>query len=131
MGHWLQQSKNVSQITYGQRVLLTSIGPSEGMMMQGLQVLLGVVVLAVVIAGYGGCVEAIDIRLHSGTPLEERGREQLHRLLQMWSCQRGKEVRLDVMARLQGRSSEGRIDETDPHACRLGSRALWVCMESI
>jgi ketosteroid isomerase-like protein len=52
------------------------------MLMQELQVLFGVVVLAVITAGQAGRSEPIEIRLHSGTPLEERGRDQLHRLLQ-------------------------------------------------
>jgi hypothetical protein len=51
-------------------------------MMQGLQVLLGVVVLALTTAGQADHAETIEIRLHSGTPLEERGRDQLRRLLQ-------------------------------------------------
>ncbi len=50
-------------------------------MMQGLQVLLGVVVLALTTAGQAAHAETLEIRLHSGTPLEERGRDQLRRLL--------------------------------------------------
>ena len=49
--------------------------------MQGLQLLLGIVVLALTTAGQANNAEALSIRLHSGTPLEERGREQLLRLL--------------------------------------------------
>ena len=44
-------------------------------MIQGLQMLCGVVLLAVITVGQiMGGDEAIDIRLQSGTPLEERGR---------------------------------------------------------
>ena len=50
-------------------------------MMQGLQVLLGVVVLALTTVGQADHAETLQIRLHSGTPLEERGRDQLRRLL--------------------------------------------------
>src|SRR5262245_22355526 len=41
----------------------------------------GVVLLAVITVGRTWGAEAIDIRLQSGTPLEERGRDQLRRLL--------------------------------------------------
>ena len=50
-------------------------------MMQGLPVLLGVVVLALTTAGQVDHAEPLRIRLHSGTPLEEHGRDQLRRLL--------------------------------------------------
>jgi hypothetical protein len=49
--------------------------------MQGLQVLLSIIVLTSTTAGQGDHSEAVEIRLHSGTPLEERGRDQLRRLL--------------------------------------------------
>lgn len=45
------------------------------------QVLLSIVILACNTAGHADRTEPLEIRLHSGTPLEERGRDQLHRLL--------------------------------------------------
>ena len=56
--------------------------------MQGLQVLLGIVVLALTTAGQANPTEPLRIRLHSGTPLEERGRDQLHRLLHTYDMQK-------------------------------------------
>ena len=56
--------------------------------MQGLQVLLGVVVLALTTAGQADHAETLEIRLHSGTPLEERGRDQLRRLLHTHDLQK-------------------------------------------
>ena len=53
-------------------------------MMQGLQRLCGVVLLAVISVGQTWGSEAIDIRLQTGTPLEERGRDQLRRLLRTY-----------------------------------------------
>jgi hypothetical protein len=53
-------------------------------MIQGLQMLCGVVLLAVITVGQTWGVEAIDIRLQSGSPLEERGRDQLRRLLRTY-----------------------------------------------
>jgi len=53
-------------------------------MIQGLQMLCGVVLLAVITVGQTWGAEAIDIRLQSGTPLEERGRDQLRRLLRTY-----------------------------------------------
>jgi hypothetical protein len=53
-------------------------------MIQGLQMLCGVVLLAVIIVGQTWGAEAIDIRLQSGSPLEERGRDQLRRLLRTY-----------------------------------------------
>jgi hypothetical protein len=50
-------------------------------MIQGRLMLRGVVLLAVITAGQAWGAEAIEIRLHRGTPLEERGRDQLRRLL--------------------------------------------------
>ena len=50
-------------------------------MMQELMVLFGAVALALTAMGQADHSETIEIRLHSGTPLEERGREQLRRLL--------------------------------------------------
>ena len=52
-------------------------------MIQGLQRLCGVVLLAVITVGQTWGAKAIDIRLQSGTPLEERGRDQLRRLLRI------------------------------------------------
>lgn len=49
--------------------------------MQNLPVFFGIVILAVATAGQAGYSETIEILLHSGTPLEERGREQLRRIL--------------------------------------------------
>jgi hypothetical protein len=49
--------------------------------MQGLQVLLSIIVLTSTTAGQGDHSEALEIQLHSGTSLEERGRDQLRRLL--------------------------------------------------
>jgi hypothetical protein len=43
-------------------------------MIQGLQMLCGVVLLAMITAGWGWSAEAIEIRLHRGTPLEARAR---------------------------------------------------------
>src|SRR5689334_3245027 len=57
-------------------------------MIQGLQMLWGVVLLVVITVGQTCAAEAIDIRLHSGTPLEERGREQLRRLLRTYDLHR-------------------------------------------
>jgi hypothetical protein len=53
-------------------------------MIQGLQRLCGVVLLAVTTVGQTWGAEAIDIRLQTGTPLEERGRDQLRRLLRTY-----------------------------------------------
>ena len=53
-------------------------------MIQGLQMLCGVVLLAVITVGQTWGAEAIDIRLQSGSPLEERGRDQLRRLLRTY-----------------------------------------------
>jgi hypothetical protein len=53
-------------------------------MIHGLQMLWGVVLLAVITVGQTWGAEAIDIRLQSGTPLEERGRDQLRRLLRTY-----------------------------------------------
>ena len=50
-------------------------------MIRGRQMLCGVVLMAVLTAGLDRGATALEIRLHSGTPLEERGRDQLHRLL--------------------------------------------------
>ena len=50
-------------------------------MMHSLPVLLGLIVLALTTAGQENHAEPLRIRLHRGTPLEERGREQLRRLL--------------------------------------------------
>jgi len=49
--------------------------------MHSLPVLLGLIVLALTTAGQENHAETLRIQLHRGTPLEERGREQLHRLL--------------------------------------------------
>jgi hypothetical protein len=49
--------------------------------MQGLQVLLSIIVLTSTTAEQGDHSEALEIQLHSGTSLEERGRDQLRRLL--------------------------------------------------
>jgi hypothetical protein len=57
-------------------------------MIQGLQMLWGIVLLVVITVGQTWAAEAIDIRLHSGTPLEERGREQLRRLLRTYDLHR-------------------------------------------
>src|SRR5262245_53037606 len=46
--------------------------------------LCGVVLLAVITVGQTWGAEAIDIRLQSGTPIEERGRDQLRRLLRAY-----------------------------------------------
>ena len=56
--------------------------------MPGLQVLLGIVVLALTTAGQANPTEPLRIRLHSGTPPEERGRDQLHRLLHTYDMQK-------------------------------------------
>ncbi len=53
-------------------------------MIQGLQMLCGVVILAMITAGQAWGAEAVEIRLHRGTPLEERGRDQLRRLLRTY-----------------------------------------------
>ena len=50
-------------------------------MMHSLPVLLGLIVLALTTAGQENHADALSIRLHRGTPPEERGREQLLRLL--------------------------------------------------
>ena len=50
-------------------------------MMHTLPVLLGLIVLALTTAGQENHAEPLSIRLHRDTPLEERGREQLRRLL--------------------------------------------------
>jgi hypothetical protein len=50
-------------------------------MMHSLPVLLGLIVLALTTAGQENHAEGLSIRLHRSTPLEERGREQLLRLL--------------------------------------------------
>jgi hypothetical protein len=50
-------------------------------MMHSLPVLLGLLVLAWTTAGQENHAEILSIRLHRGTPLEERGGEQLRRLL--------------------------------------------------
>ena len=50
-------------------------------MIQGLQRLCGVVLLAVITAGRAWGAEAIEMRLPRGTPLEERGRDQRRCLL--------------------------------------------------
>jgi hypothetical protein len=49
--------------------------------MQGLYVLLSIMALTLTPAGQADHFETLEIRLHSGTPLEERGRDQLRRLL--------------------------------------------------
>jgi len=56
--------------------------------MRGPQMLCGVVLLAVVTAGLGWGAAALEIQLHSGTPLEERGRDQLHRLLHTYDLRK-------------------------------------------
>ena len=48
------------------------------------QRLCGVVLLVVITAGQTWSAEAINIRLQSGTPLEERGGDQLRRLLRTY-----------------------------------------------
>lgn len=53
-------------------------------MIQDLQRLCGVVLLTVITAGQTWGAEAINIRLQSGTPLEERGGAQLRRLLRTY-----------------------------------------------
>ena len=53
-------------------------------MIQGLQMFCGFVLLAVITVGQTWGPEAIDIRCRSGTPLEERGRDQLRRLLRTY-----------------------------------------------
>src|SRR5690242_10916965 len=58
--------------------------PSKGSMIRGLRRLSSVVLLAVITVGHTWVAEAIDIRLHTGTPLEERGRDQLRRLLRTY-----------------------------------------------
>lgn len=58
--------------------------PSKVSMIRGLQRLSGVVLLAVITVGQTWGAEAIDIRLQTGTPLEERGRDQLRRLLRTY-----------------------------------------------
>jgi hypothetical protein len=50
-------------------------------MIQGLQMLCGVVLLVVITVGQTWAAEVINIRLQSATRLEERGRDQLRRLL--------------------------------------------------
>ncbi len=50
-------------------------------MIRGRQMLCGVVLMAVLTAGLDRGATALEIRLHSGTPLEVRGRDQLDRLL--------------------------------------------------
>ena len=57
-------------------------------MIQGLQMLCGVVLLAMITAGWGWGAEVIEIRLHRGTPLEERGRDQLRRLLRAYELRK-------------------------------------------
>ena len=57
-------------------------------MMQGLQVLLGIIVLALTTAGQADHAETLEIRLHSGTTLEERGQDQLHRLLHTYDVRK-------------------------------------------
>jgi hypothetical protein len=49
--------------------------------MQGLYVLLSIMALTLAPAGQADHFETLEIRLHSGTPVEERGRDQLRRLL--------------------------------------------------
>ncbi len=58
-----------------------AIRPLGRIMMHRLPVLLGLIVLALTTAGQENHAEALSIRLHRNTPLEERGREQLLRLL--------------------------------------------------
>jgi hypothetical protein len=53
-------------------------------MIQGWQMLCGVMLLAVITEGQAWGAEAVEIRLHRGTPLEERGRDQLRRLLRTY-----------------------------------------------
>ena len=53
-------------------------------MIQGLQMLCGVVLLAVITVGQTWGAETIEIRLQSGTLLEQRGRDQLRRLLRTY-----------------------------------------------
>jgi hypothetical protein len=53
-------------------------------MIQALQRLCGVVLLTVITVGQTWGTETIDIRLQTGTALEERGREQLRRLLRTY-----------------------------------------------
>src|SRR5262245_55771791 len=59
-------------------------------MIQGLQLLCGVVLLTVLTAWQAWGAEAVEIRLHRGTPLEERGRDQLRRLLRMYDLRQCK-----------------------------------------
>jgi hypothetical protein len=61
---------------------------SEGRMLQGLLLLCGVVLLTVITAGRAWSDEAIEIRLHHGTPLEERARDQLRRLLRTYDLRK-------------------------------------------
>ena len=58
----------------------------KGMKTHGLYVLVGLVVLS--ISGLASHSKTVDIRLHGGTQLEERGREQLRRLLQTYDLSR-------------------------------------------
>jgi hypothetical protein len=60
----------------------------EGRMIQGVQVLCSVVLLAMITAGGGWGAEALEIRLHRGTPLDERGRDQLRRLLRTYDLRK-------------------------------------------
>jgi hypothetical protein len=53
-------------------------------MIEGLQRLCSVTLLAVITAGQTWAAEAINIRLQTGTSLEERGRDQLRRLLRTY-----------------------------------------------
>jgi hypothetical protein len=57
-------------------------------MMHSLPVLLGLLVLALTTAGQENHAEPLRIRLHRGTPLEERGREQLRRLLHTYDLRK-------------------------------------------
>src|ERR1044071_6136285 len=53
-------------------------------MIRGLPRLCGVVLLAVITVGQTWGAEAVHIRLQIGTPLEERARDQLRRLLRTY-----------------------------------------------
>jgi hypothetical protein len=57
-------------------------------MIQGWQRLCGVVLLAILTAGRAWGAEAVEIRLHRGTPLEERARDQLRRVLRTYDLRK-------------------------------------------
>jgi hypothetical protein len=58
-------------------------------MIQGLQMLCGVVLLAVITVGQTWGAEAIDIRLQSGTPLEDAGATNCAACCTRMTCTRG------------------------------------------